>query len=203
MGIKVASVRYPNLNVPNGLTVFRIVLIPVFVVLYLWGTVATAWGALAVFILASFTDQLDGYIARKKQLITDFGKLADPMADKALTLTAFVLLSINGPLPYFWIFTVLVAIREVGITVLREILRRRGTVVAASSGGKLKTVLQMALIVGMLVPWRSFLTSESSWNVVFWILVGLAVITLIQTVFSGIQYCLGAWQSSRQAREES
>ena len=201
MGIKIASSTYPNVNVPNALTIFRIVLIPVFAGFYLWGTTREIWIALAVFMLASFTDQLDGHIARSKGLITNFGKLADPIADKALTLTAFVLLSIRGPVPYFWVFTVLVAIREIGITVLREVLRRGGTVVAASSGGKLKTVLQMGLIVWMMIPWRSFLASDTVWNWIIGAIIAWAAVTLVVTVVSGLQYCIAAWRSSRSTEE--
>ncbi|WP_225871928.1 CDP-diacylglycerol--glycerol-3-phosphate 3-phosphatidyltransferase [Scrofimicrobium canadense] len=202
MATKDVSRRYPIVNVPNALTVFRILLIPVFIVLYLWGTTATQWWALAVFVVAGLTDQLDGHIARSYDLVTDFGKLADPLADKLLTLTAFVLLSINGPIPYFWVFTVLVAIREIGITVLREVLRRKGVVVAASSGGKIKTVLQMGLIFLMLIPWSTFVFSEVVLGVVFWVLVILAVVTLAQTLISGWQYCSIVWRSSRNGVEE-
>ncbi len=201
MGMKVASSRYPNVNVPNALTIFRIILIPVFAGFYLGGSTSGTWISLAIFILASFTDQLDGHIARSRGLITNFGKLADPIADKALTLTAFVLLSIDGPIPFFWVFTVLVAIREIGITVLREVLRRGGTVVAASSGGKLKTVLQMGLIVWMMIPWQTFIASDTAWNWILGILGAWSAVTLVVTVVSGLQYCVAAWRSSRNIVE--
>ncbi len=188
----------PVVNVPNGLTVFRMVLIPVFIWFYLINTPTMQWAALGIFIVASFTDQLDGYIARSKNLVTDFGRLADPLADKALTLTAFVLLSIRGPLPYFWIFTVLVAVREIGITILREVLRRQGTVVSASVGGKIKTVLQMALITAMLIPWDSFGLSSETMVGIRWAMGVWAGVTLLVTLWSGAQFCWAVIRARRQ-----
>lgn len=183
--------KVSSVNLPNALTVLRIVLVPVFIWFYLMNTVPFRWWALLVFVVAGFTDQLDGHIARSWNLITDFGRLADPLADKALTLSAFILLSIDGPLPYFWVFTVLVAIRELGITWLREIWRREGRVVAADSWGKIKTVLQMLLIFLMLIPWQSFVsaTAFQGLQIVFFL---LALVTLGITVYSGIGYVLGA-----------
>lgn len=178
-----------SVNLPNALTVFRLVLVPVFLWLLLTDTTASRWWAFVVFAVASYTDHLDGQLARKYQIITNFGKLADPIADKFLTLGAFVALSILGDLT--WWFTAIVAVREIGITILREVLRRRGTVVAASSGGKLKTVLQMLLIVLMVIPWASF--SVHLWlqiiSIAIWI---VALAALIVTVWSGVQYVLVA-----------
>lgn len=188
------------LNLPNALTVLRIFLVPVFIYLYLQDTTGAQWLALGVFCVASFTDYLDGQIARARNLVTDFGRLADPLADKALTLSAFFLLAIRGPLPsgWFWIFTVLVAIREIGITLLREVLRRKGIVVSASSGGKLKTVFQIGLITLMLVPWSTFIASEVVNNILIWAMAALAVATLTLTLVSGWQYCIAVWQGSQK-----
>lgn len=184
-------------NLPNALTILRLVLVPIFIWLYLLGTTPARWGALVVFIIASITDYLDGHLARTQKLETDFGRLADPLADKALTLSAFVLLSIDNPFfSWFWIFTALVAFREVLITVLREVLRRRGTVVAASAGGKTKTVLQISLIIGMLAPWASLFDAPEVLTGLTWILGILAVITLVQTLVSGTQYLLAVWRGS-------
>ena len=176
-------------NLPNALTVLRLVLVPVFLWLLLLNTPVTRWWALAVFVVAAYTDHLDGHIARKQGIITNFGKLADPIADKFLTLGAFVALSILGDLT--WWFTVIVAVREIGITVLREFLRRRGTVVAASSGGKLKTVLQMLLIFLLVIPWTSFATQLvlQLLLILIWV---VALAALIVTVWSGAQYVLVA-----------
>lgn len=127
-------------NVANGLTVLRILLVPVFGLL-LFSDARV--GAFVVFVLAALTDTADGRIARRYDLITDFGKLADPIADKALIGVALVGLSILGELS--WWVTVLILFREFGITVLRLWVRRR-TVIAASAGGKAKTVLQVIAI---------------------------------------------------------
>ena len=107
-------------NVPNALTVFRLVLVPVFIWLMFLEASAARWWAVLVFMIAAATDQLDGHIARSRNLITDFGRLMDPIADKALTLGAFIMLSIAGLLP--WWVTILIAIRELGITALRAVL---------------------------------------------------------------------------------
>lgn len=188
------SVKPPSaVNLPNALTVFRLVLVPIFLWLLLVDTTPTRWWAFAVFAIASYTDRLDGELARKYQIITNFGKLTDPIADKFLTLGAFVALSIVGTSmgDLMWWFTAIVAVREIGITILREVLRRRGTVVAASSGGKLKTVLQMFLIVLLVIPWASFLPpqGEQVVAIVVWV---TALATLVVTVWSGLQYLVFA-----------
>lgn len=187
-----------TLNLPNALTVLRIALVPVFIWVYLIGTPAARWWALGIFMVAAATDQLDGHLARKFGLITDFGRLADPLADKALTLSAFVLISIGTGSVWMWIFTVLVAIREIGITVLREVLRQRGTVVAASSGGKLKTVLQMLMIFLMLIPWASFVASAGVLTGLNWLFVVLGVVTLAITLGSGWQYLSAAIRAGKE-----
>ena len=176
-------------NVPNALTVLRLVLVPVFLWLLLENTTGSRWWALAVFAIAAYTDHLDGEIARKHNIITNFGKLADPLADKFLTLGAFIALSILGDLT--WWFTVIVAVREIGITILREVLRRRGTIVAASSGGKLKTVLQMVLIMMLIVPWDAFSNALilQLLLIVIWI---IALAALVVTVWPGVQYAVVA-----------
>ncbi len=190
--------QVPLLNLPNALTVLRILLVPVFIWVYLLGTTNAKWWALAIFIAAAFTDQLDGHLARKWNLITDFGRLADPLADKALTLSAFFLISIGTGSPWMWTFTILVTIREVGITILREILRGRGTVVAASSGGKLKTVLQILMITLMLVPWSSFIQNAAVLSALNWVFVILGVVTLGITLVSGWQYLVAAIRAGKE-----
>ncbi len=184
----------PVVNVPNALTVLRLVLVPVFVWLMLLDGTPMRWCALALFCVAAATDQLDGHIARSRGLITDFGRIADPIADKALTLSAFVMLSVDGLLP--WWFTIIVAVRELGITWLRTVLLKRGIVVAANMAGKLKTVLQMLLIVLTLIPWPMNPDSVAIWPLalpapmlavqVVQLVVGVAA--LIATVWSGLAY---------------
>ena len=141
-------------NVANALTVFRLLLVPVFVVaLFHDGGHNTTWRIIAalVFALASITDRLDGELARKRGLITEFGKLADPIADKALVGAALIGLSVLRNLP--WWVTVVILVREVAVTMLRFWVIRHG-VIAASRGGKLKTLLQ-AVAIGLFVlpPW--------------------------------------------------
>ncbi len=136
-------------NIANVLTVVRILLVPVFVVCLVHGGTAWRIAALVAFVAASFTDWLHGQLARKRGLVTDFGKIADPIADKALTGAALITLSALGELPG-WV-TALILFREVGITALRFAVIRRG-VIAASKGGKLKTLLQVIAICLYVLP---------------------------------------------------
>jgi CDP-diacylglycerol---glycerol-3-phosphate 3-phosphatidyltransferase len=136
-------------NVANVLTIVRILLVPVFVACLVTGGTGWRLTALAVFAVASLTDLVDGRLARSRGLVTDFGKIADPIADKALTGAALITLSALGELPG-WV-TALILIREVGVTLLRFAVIRRG-VIAASSGGKLKTLLQVAAICLYVLP---------------------------------------------------
>ena len=137
-------------NIANALTVFRLALVPVFVVA-LFAAVGHDLGwrvlAWAVFAVASITDRIDGDLARKRNLVTEFGKLADPIADKALIGAALIGLSVLGDLP--WWVTVVVLARELGVTLLRFWVIRHG-VIPASRGGKLKTLLQ-AVAIGLYV----------------------------------------------------
>ncbi|GAA2205837.1 CDP-diacylglycerol--glycerol-3-phosphate 3-phosphatidyltransferase [Nonomuraea monospora] len=179
-------------NIANVLTVLRLVLVPFFVVcLFLPGT---GWrvAALAVFAVASITDHLDGELARRYGLITDFGKIADPIADKALTGAALVCLSVLGELP--WWVTIVILGRELGITVLRLVLLRHA-VIPASYGGKVKTVLQIAAIVLYLLPFPVP-------GPILWVVMGGAVVV---TVATGVDYIVRAVKLrkvAQQAREE-
>jgi CDP-diacylglycerol--glycerol-3-phosphate 3-phosphatidyltransferase len=142
----------PLWNIANILPVLRIVLVPLFVALLVHdGGHSTPWrlAAAAVFFLASATDRLDGELARKHNLITDFGKIADPIADKALIGSALICLSVLGEL--WWWVTVVILVREIGITLMRFWVIRYG-VIAASPGGKLKTVLQSLAIFVYVLP---------------------------------------------------
>ncbi len=141
-------------NLANALTMFRLLLVPVFLAALLRHSGnAPGWrvAAWAIFAVASITDRLDGELARKRGLITEFGKLADPIADKTLVGAALIGLSLVGDLP--WWVTVVIMVREVGVTVLRFWVIRHG-VIAASRGGKVKTLLQ-AVAIGLFVlpPW--------------------------------------------------
>ena len=141
-------------NIANVLTMVRIALVPVFVWLFLQGNDGTRLAATIVFSIAAITDKIDGDLARSRNLVTNFGKIADPIADKALVISAFVMLSSAGAMP--WWVTIVIVVRELGITLLRFVMIRR-SVMAASKGGKLKTVLQMTFIIGLLMPWHLFL----------------------------------------------
>ncbi|NCD20778.1 MAG: CDP-diacylglycerol--glycerol-3-phosphate 3-phosphatidyltransferase, partial [Actinobacteria bacterium] len=134
----------------------RILMVPVFAWLFLQDGTVMRVAATAVFVAAALTDKLDGHLARSRGLITDLGKILDPIADKALVIAALVLLSMDGLVP--WWVTLVIIVRELGITVLRFFMIRR-EVMAASRGGKLKATLQMVFIVGMLVPWSALLPS--------------------------------------------
>lgn len=184
----------PNFNIANVLTVIRLILVPVFIWLMLVpGAKAQVW-AFVVFAVASVTDKLDGTLARKLNLITDFGKLADPIADKALVLSAFVLLSLHWSV--FWAVTVPVLVRELGITLMRLVLARRGRVMPASRGGKLKTVTQMVLILLLLIPWEALV--PAAWPVVRIVAIILSVVVVVITVFTGIDYVRQALRPAEQ-----
>ncbi|CAI7980322.1 CDP-diacylglycerol---glycerol-3-phosphate 3-phosphatidyltransferase [Frankia sp. Hr75.2] len=130
----------PVLNIANILTIVRLALVPVFVAFLFAGPDTDGWryAAFGAYAVAAITDQIDGSIARRRGLVTDFGILVDPIADKALTGAALVSLSILGELP--WVVTIVVAVREIGVTLLRLWVIRYG-VIAASRGGKAKTLL--------------------------------------------------------------
>lgn len=198
-GKNVKPVVTSSWNIPNALTVLRLLLVPVFLWLLLTNTTESRWWALAVFAVASYTDHLDGHLARKYNIITNFGKLADPLADKFLTLGAFIALSALGDLS--WWFTIIVAVREIGITVLREVLRRKGTVVAASSGGKLKTVLQIVLIFALVTPWASFLTGDTLLQILSIIILIIEFVVLVITVWSGAQYVIVSVQALQKQKD--
>ena len=138
-------------NVPNALTAFRLVLVPVFAWMLLAHPAEPGWrfATAVVFTVAILTDTLDGHLARKHDIVTRFGKLADPIADKALTGMAFIGLSIIGEL--WWWVTIVILVREWGITVLRFVVLRYG-VMASGRGGKLKTVLQAVAVILYLLP---------------------------------------------------
>jgi CDP-diacylglycerol--glycerol-3-phosphate 3-phosphatidyltransferase len=178
-------------NAANVLTVVRIVLVPVFLGLVvssqLTGTGARIVTCL-VFCVASATDFVDGWIARRWSLVTSFGKVADPIADKALTGTALVLLSVYDRLP--WWVTALILVREWGITALRFWVIRYG-IIPASRGGKLKTVLQIAAIAWYLWP------VPEPFDIVGVVLMGAATIV---TVVTGVDYVIEALRLRRDAR---
>lgn len=187
----------PVWNLPNVLTMLRIALVPVFVVLLWQDSTVTALAALAVFLIAAATDKLDGTIARRRGIVTNFGKIADPFADKLLTGAAMVVLSALGVMP--WWATIIILVREVGITVLRFVMVRR-SVIAASNGGKLKTVLQIVFLSMMMLPAVDLVGSP----VGDWWETGAYVIMLVAaavTVVTGLDYCWRAWRITRDQKQ--
>ena len=188
------SERAPLLNIANALTVLRLLLVPVFIWLSLLPGDRARLAAVMVFVVAAFTDRLDGQLARSRGLVTSFGKIADPIADKALTLSAFVLLSVNHRL--WWWVTILIVVRELGITVMRFFMLRRA-VMAASRGGKIKTTLQMVGLVGLLTPWSTLLPAglAAFLTKAAYVVVAAA---LIVTVVTGLDYVREAMRLSRQ-----
>lgn len=186
-------------NVPNILTIIRAALVPVFVVLLLIPQQPLGrWLALATFMLASLTDRYDGLLARRHGLITNFGKIADSVADKLLTGAAFIMLSYLGDLP--WWVTIVILVREWGITIMRMAMVKV-QVMAAGPGGKAKMVLQIVGICLLLVPWVSVLGERAGSGM---ILVSQAVIYLaaVLTVITGIDYVIKAVKISREAHAE-
>lgn len=180
----------PVVNLPNALTVLRVLCVPILAVLLAvdGGTGGAARDAAAVvFVLASITDLMDGAIARRYDLVTTFGKIADPIADKALTGVALIGLSIMGDLPW-WVTTVIL-VREIGVTVLRFWVIEHG-VIPASRGGKAKTMAQTIAIAMYLadvpVAWWS---TASAWAM------GAA---LVLTVLTGLDYVVRALRLRRQ-----
>jgi CDP-diacylglycerol--glycerol-3-phosphate 3-phosphatidyltransferase len=175
-------------NVANALTVLRVLMVPVYAWLLLAdggsNPVLRFWAA-GVFVLATLTDRIDGEIARRRGLITDFGKVTDPIADKALMGMAFVGLSLLGELP--WWVTVLVLAREWGVTLLRFFVIRHG-VMPAGRGGKLKTVLQSVTLTLFSLPlW--VLPLSGLWTAVAWVTMVLAVVV---TLVTGVDYMMKA-----------
>jgi CDP-diacylglycerol--glycerol-3-phosphate 3-phosphatidyltransferase len=136
-------------NIANALTTLRLCLVPVFVALLLAGGDGWRIAACVTFGIASLTDLLDGELARRRSLVTDFGKIADPIADKALTGAALITLSSLGELP--WWVTAVIMFRELAVTGLRFWVISRG-VIAASRGGKVKTMLQVIAIALYILP---------------------------------------------------
>ncbi|NQI34910.1 CDP-diacylglycerol--glycerol-3-phosphate 3-phosphatidyltransferase [Streptococcus suis] len=166
-------------NIPNALTVGRILVIPIFILLLtVWKDALSHYLAAIIFALASVTDYLDGYLARKWQVVTNFGKFADPLADKILVMTAFIMLVELGFAPA-WVVAIIIC-RELAVTGLRLLLvENGGTVLAAAMPGKIKTFSQMFAIIFLLLHWN---------------LLGQITlyIALFFTLYSGYDYFKGA-----------
>lgn len=169
------------MNLPNKLTVGRIIAVPFFVLLYMLGYNLIAF---VLFIAASLTDMLDGKIARKYNLVTNFGKIMDPLADKILVYSAFCLMVDNGLVPG-WMLIIILA-REFAIAGMRTVAASEGIVIAAGMSGKIKTVLQMIAVPLLLLVNVQVLTSVMP--VITMLAEGFLWASLIMTIYSGIEY---------------
>ena len=178
-------------SVPNLLTGLRLVLVPVFLLFLFAGDgheTASRITAFVVFAVAVITDRLDGSLARSYGVTSEFGKLADPIADKMLIGAAVIGLSMLGDLP--WWVTVVILVREVGVTVLRFAMLHRG-VIPASRGGKLKTLVQAIAIGLFILPLHSW---PGCWTTAARVVMGIAIVL---TVVTGLDYLISALRGDR------
>lgn len=190
-----ANGQVSGLNLPNVLTSIRILMVPFFIwALWESGTFGqdsspARWIAVAIFAVAMYTDKLDGDIARSRGLVTNFGKIADPIADKFLTGAAWVTMSLLGEI--WWWITIVILLREWGITVMRLFMLRT-RVMPASRGGKIKTVLQTAGILALLLPLASLI---GDW----WLWFGWTIViaALLVTVITGLDYIVKALKTPK------
>lgn len=191
------------MNLPNKLTIFRIILVPIMVIIPLCPINQEFFGLPLkwiivdlIFIIASITDKLDGYIARSKNQVTTFGKFLDPIADKILVISAMILLVEDGRLPSY--IPIIVLAREFAVSGYRLIaVEKGGEVIAASKWGKLKTVTQMLAIILAFVDTNAFATcftgTISGGDFVLNLIVSLLmIIQVIATIFSGYDYLKGS-----------
>lgn len=188
-----AARRAGTVNLANLLTALRLVLVPVFLYfLFAHGghDTASRITAFVIFAVAIITDRIDGWLARTYDMVTEFGKLADPIADKMLMGSALIGLSLLGDLP--WWVTVVILVREIGVTVLRFAVIKQG-VIPASRGGKLKTLVQ-AIAVGLFIlPLHNW---PPIWTTVAWAVMWLAIVL---TVVTGVDYVVSALRGKRPA----
>ncbi|MBV8934104.1 MAG: CDP-diacylglycerol--glycerol-3-phosphate 3-phosphatidyltransferase [Kutzneria sp.] len=189
--------KVPVLNIANALTMIRLALVPFFLLaLFAGGGSDLFWRLVAVmlFTVASVTDRIDGDLARRHGLVTDFGKIADPIADKALTGSALIGLSILGELD--WWITVAIAVREATVTLLRFWVIRYG-VIPASRGGKAKTLLQIIAIGCYLLPLPHVLVAAR------WITMGAAVVVTVGTGMDYVARAIRVRARGRRAADEA
>jgi CDP-diacylglycerol--glycerol-3-phosphate 3-phosphatidyltransferase len=205
---RTAAERPSNLNLPNILTTVRIALVPFFgAALLADGGHSIAWRLVAwvIFVVAMITDKIDGDIARKRGLITDFGKIADPIADKAMTGMAFVGLSVIFESPWWWAVTIVVLVREWSVTLLRLSILKR-VVIAADNLGKLKTTFQVIGLGGLVLPLRD--PDLPGWmdapgDVLYYLAVAFVAVAVVLTVVSGAQFFAGVWRQRHTLRGET
>jgi len=189
-----------NWNIPNALTTLRIVMVPFFAwALLIDGGNSITWRLVAfgIFLAAMITDKIDGDIARKHNLITNFGKIADPIADKALTGMAFVGLSLIGEL--WWWVTIVVLLREWSVTLLRLSIMK-DVVLAANRSGKIKTVLQTVALCMFILPLKLVEGSLEPAALVLWYIAAVMMAAAVaMTMWSGYEFFRDARRQHRQA----
>ena len=184
------SLRSGLLNLPNLLTLGRIAAVPLLVVLLLFpGRDACFWAA-AIFSLAAVTDWLDGWLARKWQVVTVLGKFLDPLADKLIVMAALIMLIPHGRVPAWAVFVILA--REIVVTGLRSIASSEGVVIAASDLGKYKTIFQMVAIIGLLLHYDYYWLFGLRWELFHVTMHNVGIfyfwIAFVLTVWSGGDY---------------
>ena len=188
------------MNTPNKLSLLRVALIPVMVLFMFLPGWPMVLVSTAVFGAAAYTDYLDGHIARRDGLVTDFGKFIDPVADKLLNLSAMIMLTMGGLLPH-WAVIVILA-RELAVDGLRMVAVGQGRVIAAGPLGKIKTVSQMVLIIflmlaGRLAPVLFGGVLASAVNVIGWVMIAWVIVI---TVWSGVDYFVRNFDVIRNAK---
>lgn len=183
------------MNLPNKLTMGRIIAVPFFIVCYILGYYIPA---LVLFCAASLTDMLDGKIARKYHLVTNFGKIMDPLADKILVYSAFCLMIGDGTIPA-WMLIVILA-REFVVSGVRTVAASDGIVIAAAMSGKAKTVLQMIAVPLLLFMLALKENAGGAEQIIYYLAYGFLWASLIMTVYSGIEYIV---KNSNVFKEES
>ena len=166
------------MNLPNKLSVLRIALVPLLVLLMYQTNEVCRWLSILVFAAAAFTDFLDGHIARKQHIVTDFGKFVDPVADKLLVLSALIMLIQQG-LMLAWVVVVILA-RELCVDGLRMVAGSKGMVIAAGKLGKIKTCTQILLILWLMLSRQPVMGSIISG--------ALTLLVLVMTLWSGVEY---------------
>jgi len=198
-----ATQKPSNWNLPNALTTLRIVLVPFFgAALLVDGGESGTWRTVAwvLFAVAMITDKIDGDIARARNLVTDFGKIADPIADKAITGMAFIGLSIVGDI--WWWVTIVVLVREWSVTLLRLSILSR-VVIAAKDLGKLKTTVQAVALAGLVLPLRDPDLPDAlqtPGEVLFYVSQAFLVVAVALTLWSGWEFYRDVWRQRHQLR---
>ena len=169
------------MNLANKITLIRVFMIPVFLFVYMakpFGVTPSLWAALIIFSLAAITDAIDGYIARQQNLVSNFGRLMDPLADKLLVCAAFVAFVASGSLPA-WAVIILIS-REFYISGLRQLALTSGKVLAASGSAKFKTITQITLVIYVLMPIQMFRFE--------WLVMVVLIIAVLASIFSAVEY---------------